>query len=254
MSITPGEAPISANEDQIIADIIQANLKMMEVEENGFKWRAQHPKGHGAIPARFIVGPDVPQAHRVGLFAQPGEYAALIRFSTYTLILIGLLALALVPAVILGLTVPNSAPEACKEEAQLQHGAWVVVGLFILMAVGLLGLALFVRGLQMALFPIGEEMAYNFVRKGNLWWLLIFAFALGFGTTVAEPALIAISEEAARIAASGQVIVVMTHPAPRAVLAGRTLALPVDVDPSCWRSRVSAPSGNRVYSWRWKDR
>jgi hypothetical protein len=70
----------------------------------------------------------------------------------------------------------------------------------------LLGLALFVRGLQMALFPIGEEMAHNFVRKGNLWWLLIFAFTLGFGTTVAEPALIAISEEAARIAASGQVI------------------------------------------------
>jgi hypothetical protein len=70
----------------------------------------------------------------------------------------------------------------------------------------LLGLALFVRGLEMALFPIGEEMAYNFVRKGNLWWLLIFAFTLGFGTTVAEPALIAISEEAARIAALGQVI------------------------------------------------
>jgi hypothetical protein len=70
----------------------------------------------------------------------------------------------------------------------------------------LLGLALFVRGLQMALFPIGEEMAYSFVRKGNLWWLLVFAFTLGFGTTVAEPALIAISEEAARIAAAGQVI------------------------------------------------
>ncbi|HEX21795.1 MAG TPA: DUF1538 domain-containing protein, partial [Chromatiales bacterium] len=70
----------------------------------------------------------------------------------------------------------------------------------------LLGLALFVRGLEMALFPIGEEMAYSFVVKGNLWWLLIFAFTLGFGTTVAEPALIAISQEAARIAASGQVI------------------------------------------------
>lgn len=70
----------------------------------------------------------------------------------------------------------------------------------------LLGLALFVRGLEMALFPIGEEMAYSFVIKGNLWWLLIFAFTLGFGTTVAEPALIAISQEAARIAASGQVI------------------------------------------------
>jgi len=70
----------------------------------------------------------------------------------------------------------------------------------------LVGLALFVRGLQMALFPIGEEMAYNFVRKGNLWWLLIFAFTLGFGTTVAEPALIAISQEAARIASAGEMI------------------------------------------------
>lgn len=70
----------------------------------------------------------------------------------------------------------------------------------------LLGLALFVRGLQMALFPIGEEMAHNFVRKGNLWWLLVFAFTLGFGTTVAEPALIAVAEEAARVAASEQVI------------------------------------------------
>jgi hypothetical protein len=70
----------------------------------------------------------------------------------------------------------------------------------------LAGLALFVRGLQMALFPIGEEMAHNFVRKGNLWWLLVFAFTLGFGTTVAEPALIAIADEAARVAAVGQVI------------------------------------------------
>lgn len=68
------------------------------------------------------------------------------------------------------------------------------------------GLALFVRGLQMALFPIGEDMAYNFVRRGSLWWLLVFAFTLGFGTTVAEPALIAIADEAARIAAEGGVI------------------------------------------------
>lgn len=68
------------------------------------------------------------------------------------------------------------------------------------------GLTLFVRGLQMALFPIGEEMAYNFVKRGNIWWLLFFAFTLGFGTTVAEPALIAIADEAARIAALGGVI------------------------------------------------
>jgi len=70
----------------------------------------------------------------------------------------------------------------------------------------LVGLALFVRGLQMALFPLGEEMAYSFVRRGKLWLLLLFAFLLGFGTTVAEPALIAIAEEAAEIAAAAHVI------------------------------------------------
>ena len=54
----------------------------------------------------------------------------------------------------------------------------------------------------MALFPIGEEMAHNFVKRGNLFWLLLFAFLLGFGTTAAEPALIAIADEAAEIAAN----------------------------------------------------
>jgi hypothetical protein len=70
----------------------------------------------------------------------------------------------------------------------------------------LVGLSLFVQGLQLALFPLGEDMAYSFVRKGNLWFLLLFAFTLGFGTTVAEPALIAIAAEAGEIAASGGVI------------------------------------------------
>ena len=63
----------------------------------------------------------------------------------------------------------------------------------------LLGLSLFLKGLEMALFPIGEALAGAFARKGSLVWLLIFAFGLGFGTTVAEPALIAVGEEAARI-------------------------------------------------------
>jgi hypothetical protein len=70
----------------------------------------------------------------------------------------------------------------------------------------LLGLTLFIRGLKMALFPLGESMAYSFVKRGELWLLLLFAFTLGFGTTVAEPALIAIADEAAAIAADGGVI------------------------------------------------
>jgi len=68
------------------------------------------------------------------------------------------------------------------------------------------GLMLFVQGLEMGLFPIGEAMAQALARKGSLSWLLIFAFLLGFSTTVAEPALIAVSAEAAEIAAKGKLI------------------------------------------------
>lgn len=53
----------------------------------------------------------------------------------------------------------------------------------------------------MGLFPIGEAMAGALTRKGSLFWLLAFAFLLGFGTTVAEPALIAVAAEAAKAAA-----------------------------------------------------
>lgn len=69
-----------------------------------------------------------------------------------------------------------------------------------------LGLTLFVQGLEQALFPIGETMAHAFARKGNVFGLIIFAFALGFGTTIAEPALIAVADEAAQVAANGGVI------------------------------------------------
>lgn len=69
-----------------------------------------------------------------------------------------------------------------------------------------LGLTFFIQGLEMGLFPLGESMANAFARKGSLLALLAFAFALGFGTTVAEPALIAVAAEAAEIAAKGGAI------------------------------------------------
>jgi hypothetical protein len=68
------------------------------------------------------------------------------------------------------------------------------------------GLSLFIQGLEMGLFPIGEAMARALARKGSLLWLLIFAFAIGFSTTVAEPALIAVAQEAAEIASQGGLI------------------------------------------------
>jgi hypothetical protein len=70
----------------------------------------------------------------------------------------------------------------------------------------ILGLALFVVGLDMGLFPLGEAMAESFAYKGSLFFLLLFAFALGFGTTVAEPALIGVTREGAKAAAEAGLI------------------------------------------------
>ncbi len=69
-----------------------------------------------------------------------------------------------------------------------------------------LGLALFVQGLELGLFPLGEAIARAFAHKGSAAALLAFAFCLGFGTTVAEPALIAVGDKAAEVAAEAGAI------------------------------------------------
>ena len=68
------------------------------------------------------------------------------------------------------------------------------------------GLTFFIFGLRLALFPVGEGLAHSLARKGSVFWLVSFAFVLGFGTTVAEPALIAVAAEAAAVAADANVI------------------------------------------------
>ena len=84
----------------------------------------------------------------------------------------------------------------------LQDLQEIAVGFVFVM----LGLTIFIRGLKMALFPLGESLAHAFARKGSLFWLMCFAFGLGFGTTVAEPALIAVGEEAAAVMSGAGVI------------------------------------------------
>lgn len=50
-------------------------------------------------------------------------------------------------------------------------------------------------------------MAQAFARKGSVFWLFDFLrFCLGFGTTIAEPALTAVAEEASEVAAEGGMI------------------------------------------------
>jgi len=74
---------------------------------------------------------------------------------------------------------------------------WVstAVGLFIVA----IGLAIFLLGLEVGIFPVGEKLASDFAHKGSTLWIVLFAFMIGFGTTVAEPALVVIAQKAADI-------------------------------------------------------
>ena len=61
------------------------------------------------------------------------------------------------------------------------------------------GLAVFLLGLEVGIFPVGEGLASDFAHKGSTFWILLFGFMIGFGTTIAEPALIVIADKAASI-------------------------------------------------------
>lgn len=79
----------------------------------------------------------------------------------------------------------------------------------------IIGLSLFLMGLEMALFPLGESMATQLTAPAFLfgegeqipanftwdhyYWVYIFAAAIGFSTTVAEPSLIAVAIKAAQV-------------------------------------------------------
>lgn len=78
----------------------------------------------------------------------------------------------------------------------------------------LIGLALFLEGLEAALFPLGRVMAQQLTDPGFVhgaagvaataeWrdylWVYAFGAAIGFATTIAEPALIAVAMKAASV-------------------------------------------------------
>jgi hypothetical protein len=78
------------------------------------------------------------------------------------------------------------------------------------LAFTIVGLGLFLVGLEQALFPLGRLMAEQlthpeFLMRGvetvdfhwsNYSWVYVFAFAIGFATTIAEPALLAVAMKA----------------------------------------------------------
>jgi predicted cytidylate kinase len=63
----------------------------------------------------------------------------------------------------------------------------------------ILGLYFFVIGLELGLFPVGESLAIELAKTQNLGLIYSFAFAVGFATTIAEPALTAIARKAEEI-------------------------------------------------------
>jgi hypothetical protein len=81
----------------------------------------------------------------------------------------------------------------------------------------LMGLGLFLFGLEKALFPLGRVLAEQLTRPEFLvpeaggadvvihwseyYWVYIFAFAIGFSTTIAEPSLIAVAIKAQEVSA-----------------------------------------------------
>ncbi len=81
-----------------------------------------------------------------------------------------------------------------------------LLGIGIGVVLVVLGLTFFIYGLELALFPIGDALAVALAKKGSVFWLLTFSFLLGFGTTIAEPALTAIANEASEIAAGAGAI------------------------------------------------
>lgn len=80
----------------------------------------------------------------------------------------------------------------------------------------ILGLALFLQGLEQALFPLGRLMAEQLtapafivpdliageeyvVHWADYFWVYIFAAAIGFSTTIAEPSLLAVAMKASEV-------------------------------------------------------
>ncbi|QIT56100.1 DUF1538 domain-containing protein [Aquisalimonas sp. 2447] len=68
----------------------------------------------------------------------------------------------------------------------------MVIGLGIVV----LGVALFLQGLELGIFPIGKNLSNQLAKRGSLVLLMLFGFSLGFAAVIAEPALIAVAEQA----------------------------------------------------------
>lgn len=78
--------------------------------------------------------------------------------------------------------------------------ATLVIGMLVVA----LGIAVFLQGLDLSVFPLGKSLASQFARKRALVPLLAFGFFLGGAAVIAEPALITVAEQAEAVS-GGQI-------------------------------------------------
>ena len=114
---------------------------------------------------------------------------------------------------------------------KIKNPARVAMGMVLV----LLGLTLFLEGLEMALFPIGRLMAQQLTAPEFIYdtataaagpvywadylWIYAFAAAIGFATTVAEPALMAVAIKANQVSGGTiTVVIIQTIFAPRLII------------------------------------
>lgn len=74
-----------------------------------------------------------------------------------------------------------------------------LLGMVIGLGIVVFGVAIFLQGLELGIFPVGKNLSNSFARRGSLPLLMIFGFCLGFAAVIAEPALIAVAEQAETI-------------------------------------------------------
>lgn len=74
--IPPGEAEAMAEVTRMLEATVQRGF-----DQEGHAFRDAHRKAHGCVRATWTVLPDLPPALAQGLFAKPGQYDAVVRFS-----------------------------------------------------------------------------------------------------------------------------------------------------------------------------
>jgi hypothetical protein len=75
---------IPADEEEAIRQLAAVSEQQMKAKSQNPTLRDQHPKSHGYALGEFIVGHDLPELYRHGVFARSASYSCWVRFSNGT--------------------------------------------------------------------------------------------------------------------------------------------------------------------------